>query len=136
MNEAITKYNIGDIVSAKITNIVAFGAFAQLPNGQSGLIHISEISDSFIANIHNFLKEDQNYNVIIIAYGDKPNTYQLSLKKAFIKRPRQNIVLNRKPLTRKQINVAIIKKYSFENSKSVLNSQIEKEYERLGKKNG
>jgi len=42
-------YHVGDIVKAKITRVVDFGAFAQLEPGIEGLIHISELADIAIA---------------------------------------------------------------------------------------
>ncbi|MEM7129503.1 MAG: S1 RNA-binding domain-containing protein [Chloroflexota bacterium] len=44
-----SRYQIGDMVSAKVTRIVDFGAFAQLEPGVEGLIHISELADISIA---------------------------------------------------------------------------------------
>ena len=44
------RYQIGDVVSAKITRIVDFGAFAQLEPGVEGLIHISELADISIVD--------------------------------------------------------------------------------------
>lgn len=43
------RYQIGDIVKAKITRVVDFGAFAQLEPGVEGLVHISELADISIA---------------------------------------------------------------------------------------
>lgn len=42
-------YHVGDIVMAKITRVVDFGAFAQLEPGIEGLIHISELADIAVA---------------------------------------------------------------------------------------
>ena len=39
------RYNTGDVVSAVITSIVPFGAFARLEEGLDGLIHSSEYAD-------------------------------------------------------------------------------------------
>lgn len=39
------KYAPGDLVEATITNVVDFGAFAQIEDGLEGLIHISELSE-------------------------------------------------------------------------------------------
>ena len=42
---------IGQIVKGQITNIVKFGAFIKLENGEVGLVHISEVSYEFISNL-------------------------------------------------------------------------------------
>ena len=45
-----TKYHVGQVTRARITNIVDFGAFAQLEEGIEGLVHISELSDGPIGH--------------------------------------------------------------------------------------
>ena len=45
----------GDIVTVTITGIQPYGAFAVLPDHTNGLIHISEISDRFVADVHSFV---------------------------------------------------------------------------------
>ena len=44
----------GDIVVAKVTNIVGYGAFVEI-NEYAGLVHISEFSDNFVKNINIFI---------------------------------------------------------------------------------
>ena len=39
---------IGSIQEGKVTGIMNFGAFVSLPGGKSGLVHISEISNTFV----------------------------------------------------------------------------------------
>ncbi len=45
-------WNVGDIVEGKITGISNFGAFVELAPGKVGLVHISEISSQYVANIN------------------------------------------------------------------------------------
>ena len=40
---------VGEILSGKVTGITKFGAFVSLPDGKSGLVHISEISNSYVS---------------------------------------------------------------------------------------
>ena len=47
--------HVGDIVDVTITGIQPYGAFALLPDGSSGLIHISEISDGFVRDVNQFV---------------------------------------------------------------------------------
>ncbi len=47
---------VGDIVDAEIYKVTKFGAFVKLPFGKRGLIHISQICDSFVENISEHLK--------------------------------------------------------------------------------
>lgn len=129
-------HEIGDVVEVTITNIVNFGAFASLDNDECGLIHISEINDSFIKDINAYFEVGQVMKAKIIDFGDKPHTYQLSLKRLTSRRPRQNIGANKKPLSRKQLNVLRVEKIGFEKTAEVLDEQIKAEYERINKKNG
>ena len=50
---------IGAVVEGEVTGITNFGAFLQLPGGKVGLIHISEVSNVYVKDIHDFLKEHQ-----------------------------------------------------------------------------
>ena len=42
---------IGSIVEGKVTGLTGFGAFVSLPDGSSGMVHISEVSTSFVKDI-------------------------------------------------------------------------------------
>lgn len=47
---------VGDTVEAEVVRITDFGAFVQFSNGKKGLIHISQISDSYVKNVSDHLK--------------------------------------------------------------------------------
>ncbi len=89
---------IGDIVTGKITGIQPYGAFVQIDEETTGLIHISEISDGFVRDIHRFVKIGEDVGVKIIDIDSEHNQLRLSLRAVgSVKRSRarQNI---RKPL--------------------------------------
>ena len=44
------KYNVNDIVTVKVANLMPFGAFVKIDKGIEGLVHISQISEKRIAN--------------------------------------------------------------------------------------
>ena len=48
---------VGAVVEGEVTGITNFGAFLQLPEGKVGLIHISEVSNVYVKDVHDFLKE-------------------------------------------------------------------------------
>ena len=50
---------VGKVVEGTVTGITNFGAFVQLPEGKSGLVHISEISDDYVERVADYLKRDQ-----------------------------------------------------------------------------
>lgn len=72
---------IGSIYEGKVTGITKFGAFVSLPEGKSGMVHISEIANSFVNNISDFLQEGQEVTVKIIKIDDE-GRINLSIKKA------------------------------------------------------
>lgn len=47
---------VGSKVQGKITGITNFGAFVELPNGSTGLVHISEVADNYVKDINEHLK--------------------------------------------------------------------------------
>jgi len=47
---------VGDSVQAEVFKVTSFGAFVKLSGGQKALIHISQVSDSFVKNISDYLK--------------------------------------------------------------------------------
>ena len=52
----VIKYKKNEIVKGCVTGIEKYGAFISLDEYYSGLIHISEISNGFVSDIHNFLE--------------------------------------------------------------------------------
>ncbi len=61
---------VGDIQEGVVTGITKFGAFVELPGGITGLVHISEVADTYVKDVHDFLKEQQQVKVKVINVGD------------------------------------------------------------------
>ena len=61
---------VGNKVEGKVTGITDFGAFVELPGGDTGLVHISEVADTYVKDISNYLKEDEKVKVKIINIDD------------------------------------------------------------------
>lgn len=72
---------IGSIVEGKVTGLTGFGAFVSLPDGSSGMVHISEVSTSFVKDIKDHLSEGQEVKVKVININDD-GKISLSIKKA------------------------------------------------------
>ncbi|HOQ37477.1 MAG TPA: S1 RNA-binding domain-containing protein [Acetivibrio sp.] len=72
---------VGKIVDGKVSGITNFGAFVQLSNGQTGLVHISEVAEEYVKDIKTHLKENQAVKVKIISV-DNNGKISLSIKKA------------------------------------------------------
>lgn len=69
---------VGMVLSGKVTGITSFGAFVELPEGKSGLIHISEIATEFVENVSDHLKKGQVVKVKVI--GNDNGKISLSIK--------------------------------------------------------
>ena len=73
--------SVGEIVEGTVTGITNFGAFVRLPEGKSGLVHISEISDDYVEKVADYLKRDQLVKVKILSIS-KDNKISLSIRQA------------------------------------------------------
>lgn len=58
---------VGSIIEGKVTSITKFGAFVALDNGKSGLVHISEVANTFVNDVHDFLQEGQTVKVLVLS---------------------------------------------------------------------
>ena len=72
---------VGSIQEGKVTGITKFGAFVELPCGVTGMVHISEVSSSFVSEIRDHLSEGQTVKVKVLSVGDDGKV-ALSIKKA------------------------------------------------------
>jgi len=72
---------IGKIYDGKVKNITQYGAFVDIEGGGTGMVHISEISNSFVNEIRDFLTENQEVKVKVIGINDAGKV-SLSIKKA------------------------------------------------------
>lgn len=72
---------IGSIVEGRVTGIAKFGAFVELPERKMGLVHISEISASYVSDINDFLKVHDTVKVKVISIDEK-GKIALSMKQA------------------------------------------------------
>lgn len=70
----------GDIVSAKISAIEKYGAFASLDEEYSGLIHVSEITEKYVSDVTDYLNIGDTIKVKIISIPEKHNQLRLSAK--------------------------------------------------------
>ncbi|MGB2599441.1 MAG: polyribonucleotide nucleotidyltransferase [Candidatus Omnitrophota bacterium] len=70
---------IGRVYDAKITKIMNFGAFCEFLPGQEGLIHVSELSNEYVKEVTDVVKEGQMIKVKLIGIDDQ-NRVKLSMK--------------------------------------------------------
>jgi len=79
----------GQIVEGVVTKITTYGAFVDLPDGRSGLVHISEIADTFVRDIREYLREGQTVRVKILGLNER-GKLDLSVKQALTPEERAN----------------------------------------------
>lgn len=81
------EFGVGSILEGKVSGITKFGAFVSLPEGRSGLVHISEIAYTYVNDVHDHLSEGQQVKVKVIGIDDA-GRINLSIKKAADPPPR------------------------------------------------
>ena len=81
-------FEVGTILEGKVTGITKFGAFVSLPEGRSGMVHISEIATSYVKEVTDHLSMGQQVRVIVLG-EDERGRISLSIKKAVDQRPKE-----------------------------------------------
>ena len=79
----------GTILEGVVVKITHYGAFVELPDGKSGLVHISEIADTYVKDVRDYLKEQERVMVKVLGYNDK-GKLDLSVKQALDPAERQS----------------------------------------------
>ncbi len=72
---------VGQIVEGKITGITNFGVFVDLGDSKSGMVHISEVAQTFVSEIREHVKENDQVKVKVLAISDD-GKISLSIKRA------------------------------------------------------
>jgi len=72
---------VGSIVEGKVTGITKFGAFVELPDGKTGMVHISEVAATYVKEIRDYIQENQMVKVKILNISEDGKV-SLSMKKA------------------------------------------------------
>ena len=80
---------VGTILEGKVTGITKFGAFVELPDKMTGMVHISEVAATFVKEIRDFVTEGQTVKVKVLSIGED-GKISLSIKKAQAPAPRQS----------------------------------------------
>ncbi len=72
---------VGAKLKGKVSGITNFGAFIDLGEGKTGLVHISEVSNGFVKDIHDVLSVGDEVTVLVTAIGND-GKIGLSIRKA------------------------------------------------------
>lgn len=73
------QFEIGSIIEGKVSGLTNFGAFISLPGGATGMVHISEVSNTYVKDIHEHLNEGQDVKVKVLAISPE-GKISLSIK--------------------------------------------------------
>ncbi len=84
-------YEIGSIVNGRVTGIEDYGIFVSLENGTTGLIHISEISSSFVKNVEDYARLNGTISAKVLDYDEKMDKLKLSLRALNDEKKKSNI---------------------------------------------
>ena len=93
----------GAILEGKVKSITAFGAFISLPENKTGLVHISEVANTYVSDIRQHLTEGQDVKVMVL--NNENGKLNLSIKRLEAKpqrepaAPRREAPQNRPPRT-------------------------------------
>ena len=101
------QFEVGSIVEGKIVSVTKFGAFVEYAEGKTGMVHISEISNTYVADITEHVKVGQEVKVKILSIGEDGKV-SLSMKKALppqdrpAKKPRGAVYVDYSGASRKK----------------------------------
>lgn len=76
----VKKYELGDVLTGKVTGIQPYGAFVALDEDIQGLVHISEITYGFVKDVSEFLTVGQEVEVKILEIDEEAEKISLSIR--------------------------------------------------------
>ena len=86
---------VGSILEGKVSGITKFGAFVDLPESKTGMVHISEVAPTFITEISDHVKVGQIVKVKVLAVNN--GKISLSMKQALPKEKQEKQKKQQKP---------------------------------------
>ncbi|KAB3531858.1 S1 domain-containing RNA-binding protein [Alkaliphilus serpentinus] len=78
---------VGKVVEGTVSGITNFGAFIDLGEGKTGLVHISEVANDYVKNIKDYLMDGQKVKVKLLSI-EKDGKISLSIKQATPPKPK------------------------------------------------
>ena len=93
------EFTPGTILEGTVRSITGFGAFINLPQGKTGLVHISEVAASYVTDIRQHLSEGQSVRVKILNADDR-GRLSLSIKQTAPAQPAPRETAQERPARR------------------------------------
>lgn len=78
--------SVGNVLSGTVEHVAAYGAFVRLESGQKAMVHISELSHSYVKKVEDVLEVGQKITAKVIKIDDK-GRIDLSIKALQVKEP-------------------------------------------------
>ncbi len=122
---------VGSILEGKVTGIKKFGAFVALPQGDMGMVHISEVSAQYIENLEDVLSEGQNVKVKVLSNID--GKIALSIKRTAEQPPKRTHRADTGKVWQPKVVVASQAEMTFEEKMSQFKSRSEEKISDLRK---
>ncbi len=82
------KPEVGSIVEGKVTRLKPFGAIVSIGEQMQGLVHISQVANTFVQDINDHIKVGDTVKVKVLSMDEQTNKIALSIKEALPKEPR------------------------------------------------
>lgn len=79
---------VGDIIEGRVTGITNFGVFVDIGEGKTGMVHISEVAQTYVSQISDFVKQGDTVKAKVLSVSDDGKV-SLSMKKAEEPKPRE-----------------------------------------------
>ncbi len=79
---------VGTVLEGTVKSITNFGAFIALPENKTGMVHISEVANTYVNDIRQHLTEGQEVKVVVINTDN--GKINLSIKRLEARQPREN----------------------------------------------
>jgi S1 RNA binding domain protein len=87
---------VGSIVEGTVVKLLPYGVLVKLPDGVTGLVHISEIDDRYVRDVNEYFQINDSVSVKVLNIGDR-GRYELSVRQA---RPRDESAADERPVER------------------------------------
>jgi len=84
----------GAILDGTVVKLLKYGVIVSLPDGLSGLIHISEIADQYVNQVTDYFREGDPVKVKVLGQREE-GRYELSAKQAEPRKPLEGVVVTR-----------------------------------------
>ncbi len=79
---------VGAVLEGKVKSITNFGAFISLPENKTGLVHISEVANTYVSDVRQHLTEGQDVKVMVLSV--EAGKVNLSIKRLEAKPQRED----------------------------------------------